>query len=416
MGFWDELYEEGGEYAAPQRIESPGYRAPDDTSPQAPAAPTEPIRLSGQVNGRDADANSAHDVVQLWRQQTGTPPPRNNQEAAAAFRSLAEFGKQYGFQIDPIAHDRLDKVTIRTPDGRTIGADLVVGAGGSNPSWGFSDNGAETGQVSAQPAAGGGGFSLAQYAPPVSSVGTPGHLGGSFKPYEYEDFVAPTLAEARTDPGYAFGASEAQQAVERSAALRGKLRTGGTLKDVGRYLGDYAATRYGDVFNRALTRNQANNQGRLAGFTANTNADLGYRNLNLGYTRAANDFSLGQGQLALGNRQADISRELGLGNLGLGWANHGLNADEQRFSQGYRLSDMGLRAAAIAGGYGSMYGANAADAMTGAANARAAGQVGSANAWASGLTNAANAGLGAYYASQYGKSGSDRRTNPYIQW
>lgn len=165
----------------------------------------------------------------------------------------------------------------------------------------------------------------------------------------------------------------------------------------------------------------ANNANSLAAFQANTNAKLGYGNLDLGYTQAGNAFSLGQGQLALGNKSADQNYDLGLkgnalgyysagnsaanaaGQLGLGWANYGLNADQQQFNQGYSLADMGLRASGqygnAAAGYGAASGANA----TGAGNAAASGIVGSANATNAGITGAANSAMDAYTAWLKGK-------------
>lgn len=175
---------------------------------------------------------------------------------------------------------------------------------------------------------------------------------------------------------------------------------------------------------------QNNFQNRLAAWSGNVNASLGLGNLNLGFTRAGNDFSLGQGQLALGNRQADLSHSLGMANvglgyhranqdfslgsgqLGLGWANYGMNQQGQQFNQGYNLARLGLDAAHISGGFGAQYGTNAANNATGAANASAAGTVGAANAWGSGLAGAANAAMGAYYANKYGAPTSTP-TNPY---
>lgn len=167
----------------------------------------------------------------------------------------------------------------------------------------------------------------------------------------------------------------------------------------------------------------ANNSNSLAAFQANTNAKLGYGNLDLGNKQADNSYSLGQGQLALGNKSADQNFYLGNraadtsafsaqtgrmgteGNLGLGWANYGLNADQQNFNQGYSLADMGLRAAGQQGAYGGAYAAQSGANATGAGNAAAAGRVGSANAWNNGMTGAFNAGMGAYGAYQYGQQG-----------
>lgn len=57
-----------------------------------------------------------------------------------------------------------------------------------------------------------------------------------------EDFVK--------DPGYEFRMAEGQKALERSAAARGGLQSGGTLKALGRYGQDYASNEYSNAYNR----------------------------------------------------------------------------------------------------------------------------------------------------------------------
>ena len=54
------------------------------------------------------------------------------------------------------------------------------------------------------------------------------------------------------DPGYQFARDQAVDAVQKSAAARGTLLTGGTLRDLAGYAGGLASQRYGDIFNRNL--------------------------------------------------------------------------------------------------------------------------------------------------------------------
>lgn len=54
----------------------------------------------------------------------------------------------------------------------------------------------------------------------------------------------------RADPGYAFRMSEGMKALERSAAARGGLLSGATLKGVQRYGQDLASQEYQNAFNR----------------------------------------------------------------------------------------------------------------------------------------------------------------------
>lgn len=90
--------------------------------------------------------------------------------------------------------------------------------------------------------------------PPVPEFNAPDYL--SPDPFKYEDFkapapfVAPTAADALNDPGYQFRAQQGLGAMENSAAAKGLLRTGGTLKDLAKFSQDYASTEYGNVYAR----------------------------------------------------------------------------------------------------------------------------------------------------------------------
>ena len=55
---------------------------------------------------------------------------------------------------------------------------------------------------------------------------------------------------ANQDPGYAFRMSEGMKALERSAAARGGLLSGATLKGTQRYGQDLASQEYQNAFNR----------------------------------------------------------------------------------------------------------------------------------------------------------------------
>lgn len=68
----------------------------------------------------------------------------------------------------------------------------------------------------------------------------------------------------RTDPSYAFRMSEGMKALERSAAARGGLMSGATLKGIQRYGQDLASTEYQNAFNRY----QAERTGTLNPFQA----------------------------------------------------------------------------------------------------------------------------------------------------
>ena len=128
----------------------------------------------------------------------------------------------------------------------------------------------------------------------------------------------------QADPGYAFRLSEGQKALERSAAARGGLISGGALKAATRYGQEMGSQEYTNAFNRYQAERAArlNPLQSLTGMGQTTAAGLG----SAGQTMASN-----------------------VGNLGM------------------------TGAGATAGG------------MTDAANARASGYVGTANAITGGL-------------------------------
>jgi hypothetical protein len=139
-----------------------------------------------------------------------------------------------------------------------------------------------------------------------------------YTPFGQEQFQA--------DPGYAFRLSEGQKALERSAAARGGLISGGAMKAATRYGQDMGSQEYTNAFNRY----QAERQARLGPLQSLTG---------MGQTTAQQLGSAGQ------------TNATNIGNYGMAGAN------------------------ATAEGY------------MGAANARASGYMGTANAINSGLSN-----------------------------
>lgn len=65
------------------------------------------------------------------------------------------------------------------------------------------------------------------------------------------------------DPGYAFRLAEGQKALERTAAARGGLLSGGAMREAQRYGQGLASQEYQNAYNRALT--QYNTLASLAG-------------------------------------------------------------------------------------------------------------------------------------------------------
>lgn len=138
---------------------------------------------------------------------------------------------------------------------------------------------------------------------PLSSVMAPGLLAPWTTPFQ-----APNVTD---DPGYQFRMNEAQKALEKSAAARGTLRTGGFVKDLAGYMQGLASQEYQNAYDRALgeynlaygifDRNQANIYNRLYGASG--------QGLN-----AANAYGNNQSSLALAEGNADAGATVAKGN------------------------------------------------------------------------------------------------------
>lgn len=70
----------------------------------------------------------------------------------------------------------------------------------------------------------------------------------------YEDFG---MKQFQADPGYNFRMAEGMKALERSAAARGLLQSGGTLKGIEQYGQNLASSEYENAFSRYLTQREA---------------------------------------------------------------------------------------------------------------------------------------------------------------
>lgn len=80
-------------------------------------------------------------------------------------------------------------------------------------------------------------------------------------PFVYEDFKAPTLADAQSEPGFDYALKEGIKAYENSKAYLGTYRTGGTIKGLNDYARNMANQNYNQVFDRkaqTYDRNRSN--------------------------------------------------------------------------------------------------------------------------------------------------------------
>jgi hypothetical protein len=117
-----------------------------------------------------------------------------------------------------------------------------------------------------------------------SSKATPGDLS-SYDKYDW-----------KTDPGYQFRLDEGMKALERSAASRGILNSGGTIRGATRYAQDYASNEYQRVFDRIsmIAGRGQSSASQGAQTIVNTGANVGSALINAGEARAS-------GYIAQGN-------------------------------------------------------------------------------------------------------------------
>jgi hypothetical protein len=102
----------------------------------------------------------------------------------------------------------------------------------------------------------------------LTYLGLPGGTQGADYGKYAKDFG---MTDFTTDPGYAFRLSEGQKALDRSAAARGGLISGGALKAAQRFGQDLGSQEYQSAFNRYQT-NRANQLAPLSSLTGSGQA------------------------------------------------------------------------------------------------------------------------------------------------
>ena len=135
-------------------------------------------------------------------------------------------------------------------------------------------------------------------------LGISGNKGATGYGKYAQDF---SMGDFQQDPGYAFRLSEGQKALERSAAARGGLISGGALKAAQRYGQDMGSQEYQNAYNRYQTNraNQLNPLGSLAQSgqsAANFQAsNLGSYGTNVGNLMGQQGQSQAAGQIGMGS-------------------------------------------------------------------------------------------------------------------
>ena len=153
------------------------------------------------------------------------------------------------------------------------------------------------------------------------------------------------MDQFEADPGYAFRLSEGMKALERSAAARGGLLSGQTLKGATRYGQDMASQEYMNAFNRYQTERQA----RLnplqslmgAGQTATNQLTGAAGQLGQGLAQSYGNLGQAQASAYVGGTQAAMG---GLNSIG--------NLAQNYYNQQFMGQQMQLNRAAFGGAYG----------------------------------------------------------------
>jgi hypothetical protein len=124
---------------------------------------------------------------------------------------------------------------------------------------------------------GGGGSEWGYLTEPFTGTPPQWQSGPTFSPpsfstppaFNFKEFQAPTKDGMYADPSYDFRFGPGQKSLEQSAAGRGILRTGGTLKDLVNYGQNAASQEYSNIFDRAVQSHNLGLQQALGTYATN---------------------------------------------------------------------------------------------------------------------------------------------------
>lgn len=235
----------------------PGTMQPTAVPTTAPAATSGlnvPAGSPGLINS-PIDWNAAHTEgvsyvpgpqggdYQSWFMNLVGDRPWNQQTLNALMPTL----QHYGFNLTP-ANAAGEQTKIQLPTGEWI----RVGFGEGHPVW--------IPQTDAQ------GRSL--FGPSSGNTGISGFGGGNMGGNYWSalagelggppPFELPTLEQLQATPGYQARLDAGQQALERGAAAKGTVLSGGFQKALNRYAQDYASNEYNNLYGQYLQRYNTN--------------------------------------------------------------------------------------------------------------------------------------------------------------
>lgn len=147
-------------------------------------------------------------------------------------------------------------------------------------------------------------------------LGLSGNKGATGYGKYAQDF---SMGDFKQDPGYAFRLSEGQKALERSAAARGGLISGGAMKAATRYGQDMGSQEYQNAYNRYQT-NRANQLNPLGSLAQSGQAAANFQSSNLG------SYGTNVGNLMGQQGQSQAAGQIGMGNTFSNAINTGISA------------------------------------------------------------------------------------------
>lgn len=127
--------------------------------------------------------------------------------------------------------------------------------------------------------------------------------------FSYKEFAAPTGDDVLKDPSFQFRLDQGRKALEASAAGRGVLRSGGTLKDVLSYGQNFGSQEYGNVWNRALQEYDTNRGNAADMWSKQYGQRQDVYGSNVGRSNALNAFNLNNAQFDFQGRQRQAESE-----------------------------------------------------------------------------------------------------------
>jgi hypothetical protein len=195
-------------------------------------------------------------------------------------------------------------------------------------------------------------------------------------------------ADFQADPGYAFRLSEGMKALDRTAASRGGLLSGATLKGAQRFGSDLASQEYGNAYNRFQANRATQSQEYQNAFNR-YQAERAAQEQN--YGNAFNRF-----QAERTNTLAPLQSLAGVG--------QSATQQAQQASQNYATGATGSLA-----NYGNAQASN----IIGSGNARASGYVGGSNALSGGVGQALNFYQNQNLVNQLAANNLTRNPNAY---